>query len=269
MNKDNPYVLATGIKASSRLALLDEIYGPYSHQFIHKIGIKPGMSVLDVGCGTGNITCWLAKEVGATGRVIGIDASENQINVAKENARTQNLTNIEFYPYSVYDIEKINATFDIVYSRFLLIHIEQPLVALKLMYSLVKSGGVLACDEQCLAAALTYPESRAFTDSKNLAEKICQQKNIDFNFGQKLYPAFKKFDFTNVTLQVIQPTLTSSNHKMLWLLFFEETRDNFIKSGLITENKFNEMLEGIKEIVNDENSYILPMRNFQISGKKK
>jgi ubiquinone/menaquinone biosynthesis C-methylase UbiE len=269
MGKVNPYILATGVNASRRLALLDEIYGPYSHQFLSGIGIKPGMSILDVGCGTGNVTCWLAKQVGSSGKVWGIDASEDQINIAKENARAQNLTNVEFYSYSVYDIEKINASFDIVYSRFLLVHIEQPLLALKLMYSIVKSKGVLACDEQCLFAALTYPDSNAFTQSKNLAEQLSRQKNTDFNFGQKIYAAFKAFDFANVSLQVIQPALTSSNHKMLWLLAFEESKNNFMKSGLITENEFGELQKGLKEIVDNENSYILPMRNFQISGIKK
>jgi enoyl-[acyl-carrier-protein] reductase (NADH) len=115
------------------------------------------------------------------------------------------------------------------------------------MYSLVKPQGMLACDEQCAAAAITYPDSRAFIKSKKLVEQISKQKNIDFVFGQKLYNIFNTFDFNKISLQVIQPTLTTSNHKNLWPLFFEESKTEFLKAGIINEADFEKMLHELKE----------------------
>jgi hypothetical protein len=144
----------------------------------------------------------------------------------------------------------------------------QPLKALELMYSLVKPQGILACDEQCLAAALTFPEVAAFNKSKQLVAQISKQKNLDFTFGQKLYSIFKKFGFTEIYLQVIQPVLTTSHHKNLWPLFYEEAKNEFLKAKIINNTDFEKMLSELKEIVTNEDSYILPMRNFQICGKK-
>lgn len=269
MPQKNPYILQAGSKiAAERLALLDEIYGPYTHNFLNEIDIKPGMSILDVGCGTGNVTCWLAKKVGEKGLVVGVDSSESQLNIAKEQAAALNLNNIKFLHYSVYEIDKIPTAFDVVYSRFLLVHLDQPVRALELMYSLVKSQGVLACDEQCLDAALTYPDSEAFIKSKELTKQITEKRNLDFLFGKKLYSVFQKFNFNTISLQVIQPTLTTSYRKNIWLLFFEEAKNEFLNTGIINDADFEAMLNGLREIVNNESSYILPMRNFQICGRK-
>ena len=135
------------------------------------------------------------------------------------------------------------------------------------MHSLVNSNGILACDEQYLPAAFTYPPSNAFNKSIELVQQITKQKNLDFSFGERLYSLFHQFKLEEITLQVIQPTLTTAHQKNIWPLFFIESKKAFLEAGIITENDLDEMLKGLIGIANDQNSYILPMRNFQIWGK--
>src|SRR5215470_1784720 len=90
------YILATGGKDIARLRLLQNVYGPGSQASLLRAGLSPGQRVLEVGCGSGNMTCWTAEQVGAAGSVIGIDNSPDQIELARQQAKSRGLTNVEF-----------------------------------------------------------------------------------------------------------------------------------------------------------------------------
>ena len=67
------YVLATGRGGEARLELLDAVYGPSTRKLLAGVGLLPGMSAADIGCGDGDVACWLAGRVGTTGTVVGVD----------------------------------------------------------------------------------------------------------------------------------------------------------------------------------------------------
>src|SRR5689334_20774249 len=58
---------------SHKLRLFNAFAAPELRQAIASLGLKPGMTVLDAGCGTGESLQWLADEVGPSGKVFGID----------------------------------------------------------------------------------------------------------------------------------------------------------------------------------------------------
>jgi hypothetical protein len=59
------YLLATGAQEVERLRLLEEAYGPQSQALLRRASLREGLRVVEVGCGSGNVTCWLAAQVGA------------------------------------------------------------------------------------------------------------------------------------------------------------------------------------------------------------
>src|SRR5947208_1242084 len=89
------YVLATGAGGAYRLRLVDEVHGADTRAFLLRAGLRPGMRVADVGCGTGTVACWMAEQVGPDGSVVGIDVSEGQIQQARVNAAAVGLHNVE------------------------------------------------------------------------------------------------------------------------------------------------------------------------------
>ena len=118
-----------------------ETYG----QFI-KPHLKPGLSVLDCGCGQGTMTIDFAKLVNP-GQVTGIDISEEMLKLGKESAQQQHIDNIKFQPANVYELPFEDNSFDLVYAQTILCHISEPLRAIKEMKRVVKPGGKLACKE--------------------------------------------------------------------------------------------------------------------------
>ena len=142
MNKK--YILSTGEIDRKRLTLLSKLYNPPALNFLATNGLKPGMHVLEVGCGTGHMSCALAKHVGLSGKVIAIDNSESQLNIAKETAKALRVTNIDFHLCDVFDLAKLGLNYDATYGRWVIEFTQNPKLALETMHKHLNPGGILA-----------------------------------------------------------------------------------------------------------------------------
>jgi 2-polyprenyl-3-methyl-5-hydroxy-6-metoxy-1,4-benzoquinol methylase len=80
------YVLPTGKDDASRLDVIHAVYGPVSLRALTAAGIDTATRAADIGCGTGTVTRWMAEQMGAAGRVDGIDIAPEQIEVARATA---------------------------------------------------------------------------------------------------------------------------------------------------------------------------------------
>ncbi len=85
------YVLQVGKKGFDRLKFINDVFGEHSRNFLIRAGLREGSRILEIGCGTGSMTTWLAKTVGKNGRVIAVDASEKQIEIARNLSKNRNL----------------------------------------------------------------------------------------------------------------------------------------------------------------------------------
>ena len=268
MSKPTSYLLDVGDREAARLALLDRIYGPYTESFLSRAGLAQGMNVLDVGCGTGTVTAWIAARVAPAGHVIGVDASEEQLAVARKVAMAAGLDNIGFRALSAADLDRLDGRFDLVFARFLLVHVTDPALVLRAMLERVRPGGLLACDEQELAAACCVPAAPAFAQSVDLAYRAARSRGTDLDYGKAVFGQFRELGCVDTELQVVQPTLTSPVTKRLWPMFYRSARPSLLQSGLIDEPELDAIVAGLDALVNDDRCYFLAMRNHQVLGRR-
>ncbi len=115
-----------------------------SRMVVEMAGIKPGDSVLDVGCGTGNLTLTAKPRVGPTGTVTGIDASPEMIEKARSNSKQTGLA-AEFQVGLIEKIPYPAANFDVVINRLMIHHLPDDLKrrGLAEILRVLKPGGVL------------------------------------------------------------------------------------------------------------------------------
>lgn len=107
---------------------------------LQRLGITPGMKVLDVGCGTGNLSNYIADLVGENGSVIGVDPSKERVAIAHEKAKP----NTSFYEGIAEDLSRFpTASFDIVFVNSTLHWVQDQPRAVKEFARVLKSGGKL------------------------------------------------------------------------------------------------------------------------------
>jgi SAM-dependent methyltransferase len=108
--------------------------------------LRPGMRVLDVGCGPGSITRGLAERV-APGQVVGVDLSRETLESARRDAAARGLDNLRYEEGSVYALPFADAAFDVAYAHQVIQHLREREAALREMLRVVRPGGILAIRE--------------------------------------------------------------------------------------------------------------------------
>jgi demethylmenaquinone methyltransferase/2-methoxy-6-polyprenyl-1,4-benzoquinol methylase/phosphoethanolamine N-methyltransferase len=108
------------------------------------VEIKPGESVLDVGCGTGGVTIPAGQRVGVSGKAAGIDPSAEMIEVARKKAQRKGL-DIDFRVGVIEALPYPEASFDVVTSSLMMHHLPADLrvKGLAEIYRVLKPGGRL------------------------------------------------------------------------------------------------------------------------------
>lgn len=108
-------------------------------------GLQPGDHVLDVACGTGVLTRYVAKSVGVNGRVAGLDLSSDMLSVARTISLNSSATgSIEWREGDVCAIPFADETFDAVFCTFALMFFPDRVAALKEMHRILKPGRCMA-----------------------------------------------------------------------------------------------------------------------------
>ncbi|TDW31325.1 methyltransferase domain-containing protein [Cryobacterium psychrophilum] len=118
--------------------------------------LKPGMTLLDVGCGPGTITVDLARRV-SPGRVVGIDASAQIIIYAEGLAVDEAVHNASFRVGNVYALDFDDASFDIVHAHQVVQHLSDPVAAMREIRRVLKPGGLFAARDVDYGGVAIYP----------------------------------------------------------------------------------------------------------------
>ena len=113
------YVLGHSSAEMQRLIFQAAVLRPLTERLIRDAGIRPGMRVLDLGCGAGDVTMLVAEVVGVSGNVIGIDRSPEALALAQKRVGDTPHHNITFAQCAVEDYAD-TASFDAVIGRYVL-----------------------------------------------------------------------------------------------------------------------------------------------------
>jgi ubiquinone/menaquinone biosynthesis C-methylase UbiE len=138
--------------------------------------LQPHMRILDVGCGPGSISCNLAQLV-PQGSVLGVDVAPAVLEQATANAAAKELQNINFQPGNILEgLPFPDHSFDVVFTHQCLVHLADPVKAMREMKRLCRIGGIVASREGDIH--IWYPRSDILDGFIELAGNIMRSAGV-------------------------------------------------------------------------------------------
>lgn len=240
------YIIRGGIEGRERLRILARVMRPTSTALLQRAGIRPGMSCLDLGCGGGDLTCDLAQMVGAAGRVVGTDIDETKVAMARQEAATEGLANVEFRLADI-TATGVEPEFDLVHARFLLTHLPNPAEAMACMRRSLRPGGIVVVEDIDFRGHFSHPHSPALWRYVELYTQCAQRRGADANIGPRLPALLQEAGFENVQMNVVQPSGTTGEVKLVTPLTMENIADAVLAEQLASSDEVEQLVDELYE----------------------
>lgn len=183
------YLLGHAAEEQQRLDEQGANLRPATERLLRDAGVGPGMRVLDVGCGTGDVTLLAAAMVGPTGVVFGVDRSTDVLATARSRVPRHDVAQVLFVEGDIASIG-MDEPFDAVIGRQVLIHQRDPTAVVRHLAELVRPGGVIAFAEQVIMPDLVWPPRPLYSQSVTWCKRALEGGGLVADMGLHLHTVF-------------------------------------------------------------------------------
>jgi ubiquinone/menaquinone biosynthesis C-methylase UbiE len=216
MNTAPVYVLGHGDLEIERLQLQASIVAPVTRRLILECGIGPGMRVLEIGCGVGDVSMLLAEAVGDTGSVVAFDREPRAIEAAQLRAASAGYRQIDFVVTSD-DALPERPPFDAAIGRFVLTHQTDPVATVRRAAKAVRPGGVVAFQEHARhVGGHTLPVVDLHVNIRQCLISVARATQPNYDIGGRLIRCFE--DASLPTPHLIWESIVGGPASPLWQL---------------------------------------------------
>jgi ubiquinone/menaquinone biosynthesis C-methylase UbiE len=199
------YVLDSTDAEHERLIRQAARLAPLTERLFREAGIAPGQRVLDLGSGVGDVVMLVARLVGDSGEVVGIERDPRSLDRARARVAEAGLNNVSFVQS---DVSQITASepFDAAVGRLILMWLPDPASVLRQLSLLVRPGGVVAFQEPSWAPVFAI--STHLTLWSAAASLMCEtmrRSGANPEMGLALYGIFQEVGLPAPTMQMEVP----------------------------------------------------------------
>ncbi len=159
--------------------------------------LRPGLRVLDFGCGPGSVSVGLARAV-VPGELHGVDMEESQVEMARDVAASNRQENAVFHLGDVLDLPFDDGFFDVAHCHNVLMHVPDTQAALAEVKRVLKPGGIIGCREMICESCYTYPDFGVIRRAWDMFEDLLAGDEGHPQMGKELNGHVLEAGFTNV-----------------------------------------------------------------------
>ncbi len=214
--------------------------------------LRPGLRLLDFGCGRGSISAGLAKTI-APGELHGVDVDEAQIELARSLAGSAGICNAVFHVGDLTALPFPEGFFDVAHCHNALIGAPDTQAVLAEVKRTLKPGGIIACREMISGSSFFYPDMGAMRTAWDVFEDVLVLDGGHPQAGKDLKSRILEAGFTNLRVTASfdtysAPTDVAFIHSLAkqWLLS-RDMREGLSSYGLPTDQLWDRVNAAIDE----------------------
>jgi SAM-dependent methyltransferase len=230
-------------------------------------GLRAGISCLDVGCGSGDVTLNMAALVGAEGSVVGVDRDQSILQLASQEAERQGR------PVTVRrsNIEELaeESAYDLVFARYLLSHLPRPQRAVQLLLRAVRPGGHLVLEDVFFPGHICYPANAAFDRCLELYQALAIVKEGgDAAIGVRLLGMVLEAGLVEVRVGLVVPTFRDGEGKRVAQITMEHIREAVVGTGLVSDREVDNVVAELGRLAYDDRTLMSIAPTFQVWARR-
>ncbi|HXY71357.1 MAG TPA: methyltransferase domain-containing protein [Actinomycetota bacterium] len=199
-----PYVLGHSPIELDRLERQARIVDPITRRFVQEAGVRPGMRVLDVGSGAGDVALLLADLVGPNGGVVGFDRSAAGLEAARSKAAVRGVGHVTFVTGTI-DAVDDGEPFDAAVGRCVLQFQSDPAELLAAVAARVTSGGLVVFRELDWSGVSSEPAIPTFERLCDWVQRAIAESGANVHSGLRLPAVFAAAGLEEPELRLEQP----------------------------------------------------------------
>ena len=183
------YALGHSSRELDRLAFQGSVFAPFTLQLFTQAGIKPGMRVLDVGSGSGDVSFLVADLVGKDGHVLGVDRSAEAVERARARAIRRNYSNVSFAlgdPSAM----PFDQPFDAIVGRFVLMYQDDPVWSLREITKHLRANGLVVFQELDSSTCRSCPAVPVFEEAARWLREALRGSGARPDLGLEMHSLF-------------------------------------------------------------------------------
>jgi SAM-dependent methyltransferase len=266
-SRSEGYVLRGGRAGAERLRLLNRVKWPTTQLLLRAAGLRAGMSCLDVGCGSGDVTLKMAALVGTEGNVVGVDRDQSILQLASQEAERQGLS-VNFRRLDTEELAQESA-YDLVFARYLLSHLPRPQRAVELMVRAVRPGGRLVLEDVFFPGHICYPTNPAFDRYLELYQAVASAKEGgDAAIGVRLLGMALEAGLVEVRVGLVVPTFRDGEGKRVARVTMEHLREAVVGAGLASGREVDNLVVELDRLADDDRTLMSIAPTFQVWGRR-
>jgi SAM-dependent methyltransferase len=218
--------------------------------------LRPGLCLLDVGCGPGTITVDLATRV-APGRVTAVEVSEQALQVARAQGGTHRQDNVDFLVADVHALGLPDDTFDIVHAHQVLQHVADPVRALAEMRRVCRRGGIVAARDSDYAAFTWFPRVPALGEWLALYRQAARANGGEPDAGRRLLSWAHAAGFTDVAATASVWCFATPADRLWWAstwaerIVHSDLAQQIVAGGLATSDDLHRISQAWRDWADD------------------
>ena len=261
------YLLRGGRAGAERLHLLNRVKWPTTEQLLGAAGLRAGMSCLDVGCGSGDVTLKMAALVEAEGNVVGVDRDQAILRLAGQEAERQGLS-VAFYRLDAEELTE-ESSYDLVFARYLLSHLPRPERVVEVMVRALRPGGRLVLEDVFFPGHVCYPANAAFDRYLELYQAAARtNEGGDAAIGPRLLGVALEAGLVEVRVGLVVPTFRDGEGKRVAQVTMEHIREAVVDTGMATGHEVDNIVAELDRFADDDRTLMSIAPTFQVWGRK-